>query len=59
MTLTEYLNLIKCDNEKSANIDEDKMSPEYMAKLEDRITQNQAKRKANKATSKIEDFING
>jgi hypothetical protein len=59
MTLTEYLNILKCDDEQKPVIDENKMTPEYMANLEDRIAQNQAKRKAKKETADIKEFING
>jgi len=59
MTLTEYLNIIKCDDEQQPKPEENKMTPEYMANLEDRIAQNQAKRKANKETADIKEFING
>ena len=59
MTLTEYLHIIKCDDEQSQEIDEDVMSLEYREKLEDRINQNQAKRKASNIKADIKDFING
>jgi hypothetical protein len=57
--LKEYLSLLQCDDEEKPKIDESKMTPEYMAKLEDRIKQNQAKRKALKENSDIKEFING
>jgi len=59
MTLTEYLNIIKCEDEQQPEIDENKMTSEWMANFEDRHAQNKAKRKANKETADIGDFING
>ncbi len=58
MTLTEYLNIIKCDDEQVPSIDEEKMTPEYMANLEQRIEENQAKRKSKKELLNIKEFIN-
>jgi L-asparaginase/Glu-tRNA(Gln) amidotransferase subunit D len=59
MTLTEYLNIVKCDDEQQPSIDEEKMTPEYMANLEQRIEENQAKRKSKKELIDIREFING
>ena len=59
MTLTEYFNIIKCDDEPKPEIDENKMTSEWMANFEDRHAQNKAKRLASKETADIKEFING
>jgi hypothetical protein len=59
MTLTEYLNIIKCDDEQKPTIDPERMTPEYMAQLEDRTKQNQEKRKADSTLADIKEFVNG
>jgi hypothetical protein len=59
MTLTEYLNIVKCDEEHIPKPDESKMTKEYMEAFEDRFKQNQAKRLASKKTADIKEFVNG
>jgi len=59
MTLTEYFNIIKCDDEPEPEIDESKMTSEWMANFEDRHEQNKAKRLASKETADIKEFVNG
>lgn len=59
MTLTEYLNIIKCDDEQTPEVDDNKMSPEWMANFEDRFEQNKSKRLENKTVADVKEFING
>ena len=56
--MTEYNYLIECDQDKPS-IDPDKMSQEYIRKLEERHEANKQKRKEKGLTASAKDFING
>lgn len=56
MTLTEYMNLLKCDDD-SPQVDESKMNQEYIEQLERRHEENKRKRQEKGIVAKPEEFI--